>query len=126
VQRLSVVAEHREIDPPEIRPEPGAPDDVCHLEDAVVLQQGQTVPHAQDPGHALHAGGLEVFCSRPDQRGALGNQLRAQLPADPRVDPQHAMPEEPEDAKAEASRQGAVSHRDLVDLRARQQARMRS
>ena len=73
VQRLPVVAEHREIDPP-ARLEPGAPDDVCHLEDAIVLQHRQPVTHAYDPGHTLDAGRLEVFCSS-DQRVALASSF---------------------------------------------------
>src|SRR6266540_6013776 len=53
VQRLAVRAESREVDPREMVVEAGAPDEVRHVEDATVLQHGQSVADAGDSRDAL-------------------------------------------------------------------------
>ena len=49
VARLPVPVEYRELDPAEVGAEAGAPDDVRHVDDAPILQDGKTVLNA---GHA--------------------------------------------------------------------------
>ena len=76
--------------------EPRAPDHIRHVEDAAVLQHGQPVPHAHGPGDPLDPGSGQVLGLDPDQRHAMGKQLRAHLAAHRRVHGQHAMEDEPE------------------------------
>ena len=61
LDRLFHVAEDREVDPGEVRPESRAPDDVRRLEDAVVLEQRQSVTDADDARNAFDASGGDVL-----------------------------------------------------------------
>jgi hypothetical protein len=55
------VVEDGEVDPGEVGTEPRVPDDVRRLEDAIVLEERQSAPHADDAGNAFDAGGGEIF-----------------------------------------------------------------
>src|SRR5919198_5549554 len=71
VPRLPVLVEDREVDPGEVLAEAGAPDDVRYVEDAVVLEQRQTVARADDAAASLDARVGEVFRLDADQRRSL-------------------------------------------------------
>jgi len=96
LQRPAVVAEDRQVDPAEVWPEPGAPDHVRHLEDAPVRQQRGAVPDAGHPRHPLDPGGGDVLRLDPDQRPAVGQDLRPQLAAWSGPHAQHVRPDEEE------------------------------
>src|SRR6266542_2254116 len=81
VRRL-VPADGGQVDPREVVLEPGAPDDVGHLQDAPVLEHRQPVLDAGDPGDALDPGGVDVTWPDPDERRALGDDPRPDLPAE--------------------------------------------
>jgi len=73
VQRF-VVPEDGEVDPGEVGPGPGAPDDVGHLKGALAVQQGVPVAHPGDPGDAHLAAdrcvhGQHVVADDPEQQG---------------------------------------------------------
>ena len=55
VHRRAVLAEDRQVDPREVLPEPGAPDDVRHVEHPSVLQHRRAVADADGLRHALDA-----------------------------------------------------------------------
>lgn len=93
--RLFLFPEDGQVDPREVGAEPRAPDDVFHLEDALVLQGGKPVPHAHDPRNAFDASGGDVLRSDPNERRAMRQELRAHLAADRGVSGQHAVADEP-------------------------------
>ena len=101
LDRLILLAEDGQVDPGEVGPEPRAPDHVRRLEDAVVLEQRQPAPHAHDPRDAFDAGGGDVFGLHPDERRAVGEELRAHLSADRRAHGQDAVADDPEHQRQE-------------------------
>jgi len=92
-----VLADGGQVDPREVVLEPGAPDDVLHLEGAPVLEHRQPVLDADDLGDAFDPGGVEVARLDPDERPAPGDDLWPDLPAQGRPGGQHAMEEDTED-----------------------------
>src|SRR6478672_1346384 len=81
VHRLHVVTEDRDLDPPEVLSEAGAPDDVCDIQDPSVLEYGQAVMGVDRFCDALDAGSEEVLRLHPDARRAALEDMRAGLAA---------------------------------------------
>ena len=84
VVRLVTGVEHRQVDPAEVVAEPGAPDDVGHLQDPPVLQQGQAVAGPDRPRHPLDPGGGQVPAPDPG-KGRRGREQPGPQPAPDRV-----------------------------------------
>ena len=77
---LTIVPQDRQVDPSEVGSEPGAPDDVRHVQHPAVLEQRQTVLDPGDPGDTFDADGCEVLRPDPDQRIAVGEEFGRELP----------------------------------------------
>lgn len=101
VHRLPVVVEDREFDPSEVRPEPGAPDHVRHIDDTAVLDDRGTAADSVRSRHSLDPSGGEVFRVHPLQRRRLGQHLRPNLPPDRRADGEHSGGQEPDKGSEE-------------------------
>src|SRR5690348_17301294 len=86
--RFAVRAEHREVDPLQVRAETGAPDDVGYLECPAVREQWQAFFDAFRPWNAFDAGTHQVAVLHPHQGSAVRKDLRAGLPAGRRVEVQ--------------------------------------
>src|SRR5829696_4379093 len=127
VHRLvPVLTEDGEVDPGEVGTGPGAPDDVGHLQDPLVGQQGVAIAHPDDPGEALDPRGGEILGLDPNQRGAVGDEPGAQFAADRRVHGQHAMADDPEQQGLEdvPRCRPLDPERDVAGLLARQPGRV--
>ena len=120
--RRSLLPEHGQVDPGEAGVEPGAPDDVGHLQHPAVLQQGQPVPHPGHPADGPDPGGGEVAGLDPDPGQAPGGELGTLPAADRRVGGQHPEEHHPEDQPDEQQPgRGALDpERDLADVPSRQ------
>src|SRR6266545_4881551 len=125
VQRFAGLVESREVDPREVMVEAGAPDDVCHVEDATVLQQGQSVANAGDPRDALDSDGCEVLRLHPDQRRRARGELRTDLAPDRRPPRQYAVAEKPEHRQCEPGREASMANGDLTRGPSRERDRVR-
>jgi len=127
VHRLVLaVTEDREVDPGEVGTGSGAPDDVGHLEDPLVGQQGPAVAHPHDPGEAPDPGGGEVLGLYPDQRGGVEDEPGAHPAADRRLHGEHAMADDPEQQGLVVipRRRALDAERDMAGLLARQPGRV--
>jgi hypothetical protein len=128
VPRIAIGIEHRPIDPRESRIVAGAPDDIRHVEQPAIVDQRLAV---SDTGHARNAndaGGLQILGLQTDQRCGAMQHLTAHLPADRRIDGQHAV-EQPAQYQAvehEACRDAVDAKRVVAGIRARQPCPMLS
>ena len=79
----TIVGWQRKIDPVVIGCVSGAPDDVRHLEDRSVLEDGISVPHARHSRHSLDACGRKVLSSHAPQRDSTRGveKVVAELPS---------------------------------------------
>ena len=94
-----VAGDAGQIDPVEIGIEPGAPDDVRHVDRAAVLEPWQAVARAGDPGHALDLGGGEVVGFGAHEREAVREHLGALLATHRRPHGHHAVEEAAQDQR---------------------------
>src|SRR5215210_227596 len=106
--------------------EPRAPDYVRYIEDPLVLQHGEPVSYACDPGDSFDPLGNEVLWLDADEGPAGGEDLRTHLPADRRAHGQHAVEDEPEHQGCqEKPCRGALdTERDVTGIPPRQPRRV--
>ena len=121
VHRVAVVIEDGQVDPREVGAEPGAPDDVGHVEHPAVLEQRQPVLDADGPRYPLDAGSGEVLGLDPYewQAVALG-QLALDLARRPRVRLEDTVEGEPDHRIAGAGGEAVDGERDVADVASRQ------
>src|SRR6266545_5725765 len=113
VHGFTVLAEDRKVDPRELLPVAGAPDDVRDLQDSIVFQHRQSVEHAHHPRDAFYARGYQVLGLDPDQRSCHGRKLRNKLSADGRPLRQDVAAREPDDREDEPRAPAPMADRDL-------------
>jgi hypothetical protein len=101
VAGLPVLVEDRELDSGEAGVIPGAPDDVCNIQDAAVPEEGLAVAHASDAGHPLHAGRGEPPGLRADERRAAMEHRRSCLPPDGRTHREHSVKQHSQEERHE-------------------------
>src|SRR5262249_28938484 len=97
LHRLAVFTEYRHLDPAEVQVEAGAPDHVCDIQHAAVLEGRKTVPYADRLRNALDACGLQILRLHPDARCALRQYRWPDLPPERGPQRQHVREDELED-----------------------------
>src|SRR5262249_39433396 len=97
LHRLAVFTEYRHLDPAEVQVEAGAPDHVCDIQHAAVLEGRKTVPYADRLRSAGDAGGVQIPRLHPDARCALRQYRWPDLPPERGPQRQHVREDELED-----------------------------
>ena len=90
MHRQTVVIEHRQVDPAEVRLEAGTPDDVRHVHAAAVFERWDAVVHGDCPRQAVHAGSVEIRWLDAGKWMSTRLEGRSNPPASSGVNGQHA------------------------------------